>query len=185
VKFAAAKRRLRRRQARRCVIPAAGRSSASPIAIDRRRTVAAAGHERPAFVAGIHRITHPRPFDELGIPPDVTRDRLRYRVRERNTAMYVIREVVHCKPGKVREMIEKFRAISSALTELGHEPLRLLTDVSGGPFWTIVAETQVDAVEQFFDMEQKVMADERLRKGMVGYHDLIESGRREIYRVEA
>ena len=99
--------------------------------------------------------------------------------------MYVIREVVHCKPGKVREMIEKFKAISSALSELGHEPLRLLTDVSGGPFWTIVAETQVDAVEQFFDMEQKVMADERLRKGMMGYHDLIESGRREIYRVEA
>ena len=29
--------------------------------------------------------------------------------------MYVIREVLHCKPGKVRQMVEKFRAISSAL----------------------------------------------------------------------
>ena len=34
--------------------------------------------------------------------------------------MYVIREVLHCKPGKVRQMAEQFRAISHALQELGH-----------------------------------------------------------------
>ena len=34
---------------------------------------------------------------------------------ERSAAMYVIREVLHCKPGKVRQMVEKFRAISNAL----------------------------------------------------------------------
>jgi hypothetical protein len=99
--------------------------------------------------------------------------------------MYVIREVVHCKPGKVRPMVEKFKAISAALNELGQEPLRLLTDVSGGPFWTIVAEAKVDAVEQFFEMEQKIMANERVRKVMADYHELVESGGREIYRVEA
>ena len=44
--------------------------------------------------------------------------------------MYVIREVLHCKPGKVRQMVEKFRAISTALKEFGQEPLRLLTDVT-------------------------------------------------------
>ena len=43
--------------------------------------------------------------------------------------MYVIREVLHCKPGKTRQMIEKFRSISTALKEMGQEPLRLLTDV--------------------------------------------------------
>ena len=32
--------------------------------------------------------------------------------------MYVIREVLHCKPGKVRQMVEKFRAISNALEEM-------------------------------------------------------------------
>jgi hypothetical protein len=35
--------------------------------------------------------------------------------------MQVIREVLHCKPGKVRQMVAKFRAISHALTEMGHE----------------------------------------------------------------
>jgi len=63
--------------------------------------------------------------------------------------MYVIREVLHCKPGKVRQMVEKFQAISTVLTELGHEPLRLLTDVTGEPFWTIVAEARVPTVDDF------------------------------------
>ena len=51
--------------------------------------------------------------------------------------MYVIREVLHCKPGKVRQMVDKFRAISHALEAMGHEQMRLLTDVTGEPVWTI------------------------------------------------
>ena len=98
--------------------------------------------------------------------------------------MYVIREVLHCKPGKVRQMADKFRAISTVLTELGHEPLRLLTDVTGEPFWTIVAEARVPKVDDFFATEQQLMANESLRKTMADYHDLVESGRREIYRIE-
>jgi len=99
--------------------------------------------------------------------------------------MYVVREVLHCKPGKVRQMVEKFRAISTVLTELGHEPLRLLTDVSGEPFWTIVAEAQVDTIDQFFSLEAQLMANEALRNAMADYHDLVESGRREVYRIES
>jgi hypothetical protein len=98
--------------------------------------------------------------------------------------MYVVREVLHCKPGKVRHMVEKFRAISKALTELGHEPLRLLTDVSGEPFWTIVAEAKVDTIDQFFSVEQQLMANKALQNAMADYHDLVESGRREVYRIE-
>jgi hypothetical protein len=98
--------------------------------------------------------------------------------------MYVIREVLHCKPGKVRQMVEKFRAISTVLTELGHEPLRLLTDVTGEPFWTIVAEAKVEKIDDFFAMEQELMANEPLRKTMADYHDLVESGEREIHRIE-
>ena len=98
--------------------------------------------------------------------------------------MYLIREVLNCKPGKVRQMVEKFRGISSAVQKLGHEPIRVLTDVSGEPFWTVIAEVKVDAIDQFFAVEQKLMADEAVRKSMADYHDLVESGRREIYRIE-
>ena len=99
--------------------------------------------------------------------------------------MYVIREVLHCKPGKVRSMVEKFRAISHALEDMGHQPMRLLTDFTGEPFWTIVAEVNVHQIDDFCAFEQKLMANETLRKTMADYHDLVESGRREIYRVES
>jgi hypothetical protein len=68
---------------------------------------------------------------------------------------------------------------------MGHEPLRLLTDVTGEPFWTVVAEAKVAKIDDFFVMEQSLMANETLRKAMADYHDLVANGRREIYRIES
>ena len=90
--------------------------------------------------------------------------------------MYVIREVLNCKPGKVRQMVEKFRSISTALKEMGQEPLRVLTDVTGEPYWTIVAEARVEKIDDFFAMEQKLTTNETLRKTMADYHDLVDRG---------
>jgi hypothetical protein len=99
--------------------------------------------------------------------------------------MYVIREVLNCKPGKVRDMLEKFRRISNALVETGHEPLRLLTDVSGEPFWTLVAEVKVEKVDDFFALEERIAARNGIREAMADYHTLVDRGRREIYRIES
>ena len=99
--------------------------------------------------------------------------------------MYVIREVVNCKPGKVHQMVEKFRGLSTVLEEMGQEPLRVLTDVTGEPFWTIVAEARVEKIDDFFAIQQTLMANETLRQTMADYHDLVDRGRREIYRIES
>jgi len=99
--------------------------------------------------------------------------------------MYVIREVLNCKPGKVRQMVDKFRSISTVLKEMGQESMRLLTDVTGEPYWTIIAEAKVERIDDFFAMEKTLMANEALRTTMADYHDLVASGRREIYRIES
>ena len=99
--------------------------------------------------------------------------------------MYVIREVLNCKPGKVRQMVEKFKGISAALEDMGQEPLRVLTDVTGEPYWTIVAEARVEKIDDFFAMEQKLTANDSLRATMADYHSLVDRGRREIYRLES
>ena len=99
--------------------------------------------------------------------------------------MYLIREILSCKPGKVRQMVDKFKQISAVLQQQGHEPMRLLTDVTGEPFWTVVAEAKVETIDDFFAMEQTLAASETLRKTMADYHDLVASGRREIYRIES
>lgn len=97
--------------------------------------------------------------------------------------MFVIREILNCKPGNVTKMIEKFTVISGVIREMGHDT-RLLTDVTGEPFWTLVAEITVKNVDDFFAMERQLMANDRIRQTMTGYHDLVGSGRREIYRIQ-
>ena len=99
--------------------------------------------------------------------------------------MYIIREVLNCKPGKVRPLIDRFRTLSAAVEKTGRPPIRLLTDVSGETFWTLIAEVSVQSVDEFFSMEDSVMADESVRRAMSGYHELVERGKREIYRVES
>ncbi len=98
--------------------------------------------------------------------------------------MYVIREIMHCRPGRVRELIGRFGVLSDAITARGGKPIRLLTDVSGGRFWTMVAEVEVERVDDFFELEKALMADESVRKAMDGYHEAVDKGFREIYRLE-
>ncbi len=97
--------------------------------------------------------------------------------------MLVIREVMHCKPGQVKPMVEKFLAMSKLMRGLGMSGFRVMTDVSGAPFWTVVAELEVEDFAAFEAGLAKVMAADEARGIMDGYHDLIASGRREIYRL--
>lgn len=98
--------------------------------------------------------------------------------------MFVVREIMHCKPGKVGEMVKKFKGLSAVMKQMGFKPFRLMTDVSGERFWTVVAEMEVDSLDAFGQMEEKVMGNEEARKLMSGYHDLVADGRREIYKAE-
>lgn len=73
--------------------------------------------------------------------------------------------------------------ISGVIREMGHDT-RLLTDVTGEPLWTVVAEITVGNIDDFFAIERQLMANDGIRQTMTGYHDLVGSGRREIYRVQ-
>ena len=99
--------------------------------------------------------------------------------------MYVVRELMHCKPGKVGEMTQRFKQMAPLLKEAGFAaPPRIMTDVSGEPFWTIVWEQDVDNVEQYLQVTRQAMGDPRLQKIMEGYHEAVVSGKREIFKLE-
>jgi hypothetical protein len=98
--------------------------------------------------------------------------------------MYVVREIMHCKPGKVRPMVEKFQTLNKLLHAAGMGTMRIMTDVSGERFWTIVAEMEVSNLEEHEQATKKMMADAKFQEAMKGYHDLVEDGRREIYSLE-
>jgi len=98
--------------------------------------------------------------------------------------MYVIRDVMNCKPGKVGELVKKFTALNPVMVRLGYKPARIMTDVSGEPFWTAVFELEAPTLDAFRDMESNVMADKEAQSAFSGYHELVVSGRREIFKLE-
>ena len=105
--------------------------------------------------------------------------------------MLLIRELFYCKPGKVRPMVEKFQAMSKISEKAGQGRWRILTDFSAERYWTLVCEFEVPSLQAFEEMMQGAStaaqsADDmkEMEKIMTGYHDLVERGRREIYRIE-
>jgi len=102
--------------------------------------------------------------------------------------MLMIREVMYCKPGKVKPMVEKFLTMSKIGEKAGMGKMRVLTDYSGERYWTIVAEMEVPNLQVFDQMMQgqgMTKEDEKaMEEVMKGYHDLVDHGKREIYKVE-
>jgi hypothetical protein len=104
--------------------------------------------------------------------------------------MLLVREIMYCKPGKVRPMVEKFVAMSALMEKAGQGKMRVLTDFVGERYWTIVSEFEVESLDAFekmmsgqgtpMDAESQKQMDDLMK----GYHELVESGRREIFRVE-
>ncbi len=102
--------------------------------------------------------------------------------------MLLVREIMYCKPGKVRPMVEKFVAMSKLNRKLGMPAMRVMTDFCAEQYWTVVAEMEVESMESFEKMmSNPAGSSEDMKKFeeiMTGYHDLVERGRREIYRIE-
>jgi hypothetical protein len=98
--------------------------------------------------------------------------------------MYLVRDIMYCKPGKARQMVEKFTAVAKAGEKMGMGSMRIMTDVSAERYWTVVAETEVTSVEQHAEMSRKAMQMPEFQDAMKGYHDLVNEGRREIYMIE-
>jgi hypothetical protein len=97
--------------------------------------------------------------------------------------MLMIRELMYCKPGKVRPMIEMFVKMSEMLAKKGLGKMRVMTDVSGERYWTIVAEFEVESFDKFMAMSTSPEMKE-IEPLMKGYHDYVDHGRREIYKIE-
>jgi hypothetical protein len=98
--------------------------------------------------------------------------------------MFLVRDIMYCKPGQVRPMVQKFLALSKAGQQLGFQSMRVMTDVCAERYWTVVSEIEVESLEQFADMSRRSMEIKEIQEAMKGYHDLIVKGRREIYQLE-
>jgi len=98
--------------------------------------------------------------------------------------MLLIRDIMYCKPGKVRPMVDKFVAMAKLGEKKGMGKMRVMTDLSAERYWTVVSEMEVPSMEAFMAMMQNPDDAKEFDEIMKGYHDLVDSGRREIYTLE-
>jgi len=98
--------------------------------------------------------------------------------------MFLVRDIMFCKPGKTRPMVQKFQALSKLGAKMGFGGMRIMTDVSAERYWTVVSELAVASLEQHAEMMKKSMQDPQFQEIMKDYHDLVVEGRREIYTIE-
>ena len=102
--------------------------------------------------------------------------------------MYLVRDIFHCKPGKVRPMVEKFIAMGKLGEKLGMPRMRVMTDFCAEQYWTVVSEMEVPNLQAFEDMMSNPQGSaedmKQFEEIMKGYHELIDHGRREIYKIE-
>jgi len=105
--------------------------------------------------------------------------------------MLLVREVFHCKPGKVRALVDKFLAMDKLGKKAGMPKMRVMTDFVADRYWTLVAEMEVQSMAEFEQMMQgggqsaeAVEAMKQMEAIMKDYHELVEDGRREVYKIE-
>ena len=98
--------------------------------------------------------------------------------------MFLIRDIMYCRPGKARQMVDKFKTLSKLIEKAGGGRMRITTDVSAERYWTVVAESEVASIEQHAEMARQSMQQPEFQAAMQGYHDLVVEGRREIYTIE-
>ena len=102
--------------------------------------------------------------------------------------MLLIREIMFCKPGKAKPLVEKFVAMDKLGRGKGQPAMKVMTDFSSERYWMVVAEMEAPDLAAFERMMRGEGMDEATGKEMEalmkGYHDLVDHGRREIYRLE-
>jgi hypothetical protein len=103
--------------------------------------------------------------------------------------MYLIRDIMYCKPGKVRPMVEKFITMSKLGEKHGGPRMKIMTDMCAERYWTVVAEMEVPDFKTLEEMTSpdRMPAEDRKKfeDVMKGYHDLVDHGKREIYKIES
>ena len=102
--------------------------------------------------------------------------------------MLLIREIMFCKPGRARPLVEKFVAMSKLSEKSGMPKFKVMTDLSAERYWMVVSEIEMESLQAFDDMMSGKGMDEKagqeMEAIMKGYHDLVDHGRREIYKLE-
>jgi hypothetical protein len=87
-------------------------------------------------------------------------------------------------------MVEKFVAMSALMEKAGQGKMRVMTDFVAQRYWTVTSEFETESLDAFEKMmsgqddSMDAESAKQMEEIMKDYHDLIDSGRREVYKIE-
>lgn len=96
--------------------------------------------------------------------------------------MYLVRDTFQCKPGKAKELVNKFKQTIPFMEEQHLKNVKIMTDVVSN-YWTVVLEGEVESLATF-ENHKGFTSQQKVKDIMAGYMDLVEGGKREIYQIE-
>jgi hypothetical protein len=97
--------------------------------------------------------------------------------------MYVIRDIFRCKPGQAKELAERLkRTIPVMARDDRFLNARVMVDAVAD-YWTVVLEADCESLADFERHMREYGTRPEVREAMAGYMELVEGGRREIWRL--
>src|SRR5882672_7020969 len=104
----------------------------------------------------------------LGTSNPESRLRTRSLESRQGGSMFLVRDIMYCKPGKARPMVEKFLALGKLGEKMGFGSMRIMTDVSAERYWTVVSEMEVPSLQEYTEMSRKSMEIKEFQEAMKG-----------------
>lgn len=96
--------------------------------------------------------------------------------------MYVVRDVLRCKPGHSKSIAERFKKSLPLMKNMkAFKGARILIDAVAG-YWTVVLETEVDNLADFESQMNEYASSKEMGEIMKGYMDEVDGGYREVFR---
>jgi hypothetical protein len=96
----------------------------------------------------------------------------------------LVRNIFRCRFGKAGELARLIQETRGQWGPVGRLPTRVLTDLSG-PFDTVVTETVIESIDEYNRLLRERFADAAVARRLAPMADLVESGRREYFTIEA
>ena len=98
--------------------------------------------------------------------------------------MILVRNVFQAKYGRGGELVALFKEANQKWPALANRQYRILTDLSG-PFFTVVTEGELESLADFQRLSGEIFSQPGFGEWFARMQELVESGRREFYTIEA
>jgi hypothetical protein len=96
--------------------------------------------------------------------------------------MIVVRNVFRCKPGKAAELASRMQKMVPLMKQNGSGNVRVMVDLVAD-FWTVVLDMEAPDLGAYEKMLDQRNSTPEMRDAMGNYMDLVEEGRREVYKL--